>query len=158
MKESAVEKKLLAGARKYGWHPMKFVSPGNSGVPDRILIGPSGRTILAELKTEDGRLSPMQRVQIKRLRRLGHDVRVIYGPKGVNAFLEELKEIKLCEYCHEDADGYVLPLEKNCHAFISYDMDGWTLNLKAKGWRGHYKIKFCPMCGRKLEAAGYEGD
>jgi hypothetical protein len=90
MKESAVEKKLLDGARKYGWLPMKFVSPGNDGVPDRILFGPSGRTILAELKTEDGRLSPMQRVQIKRLRRLGHDVRVLYGPKDVEKFLAEV--------------------------------------------------------------------
>ena len=55
-----------------------------------------------------------------------------------------------CEYCHEDSDGYVMPLEKNCHAFIRFGMDGWELSLKAKGWNGSAKIKYCPMCGRSL--------
>ena len=56
-----------------------------------------------------------------------------------------------CEYCHEDSDGYVMPLEKNCHAFIRYGMNGWELELKAKGWHGETKIQYCPMCGRKLK-------
>ena len=90
MLEKEIEKKLVEGVHKIGGRAYKFVSPGNDGVPDRILFGPSGRTILAELKTEDGRLSPMQRVQIKRLRRLGHDVRVLYGPKDVEKFLAEV--------------------------------------------------------------------
>ena len=55
-----------------------------------------------------------------------------------------------CEYCHEDSDGYVMPLEKNCHAFIRYGMNGWELSLKAKGWHGSAKIKYCPICGRSL--------
>ena len=56
-----------------------------------------------------------------------------------------------CEYCHEDSDGYVIPLEKNSHAFIRFGMDGWELSLKAKGWHGSAKIRYCPMCGRRLE-------
>ena len=55
-----------------------------------------------------------------------------------------------CEYCHEDSNGYVMPLEKNCHAFIRYGMNGWELSLKAKGWHGSAKIKYCPICGRSL--------
>ena len=51
-----------------------------------------------------------------------------------------------CEYCHTDRDGYVLPLEKNCHAFIYRD----KIALKANGWRGEAKIKYCPICGRRL--------
>jgi hypothetical protein len=90
MKESAVEGKLMRGAKKLGWLPMKFVSPGNAGVPDRILFGPQGRMVLIELKTEHGRLSPVQRVQIRRLRRLGHDVRVLYGAADVEGFLAKL--------------------------------------------------------------------
>ena len=57
-----------------------------------------------------------------------------------------------CEYCHEDSDGYVKPVENNCHAFISFGMDGWELSLKANGWHGSAKIKYCPMCGRDLLA------
>ena len=55
-----------------------------------------------------------------------------------------------CEYCHEDSDGYIKPLEKNCHAYIGFGMHGWVIELKAKGWRGKAPIKFCPMCGRRL--------
>jgi hypothetical protein len=51
-----------------------------------------------------------------------------------------------CEYCHTYRDGYVFPLEKNCHAFIDRD----KIVLKAKGWRGEAKIKYCPICGRRL--------
>ena len=56
-----------------------------------------------------------------------------------------------CEYCHEDSDGYVKPLEKNCHAFIRFSMDGWELSMKANRWHGSAKIRYCPMCGRKLK-------
>lgn len=55
-----------------------------------------------------------------------------------------------CEYCHEDSDGYIKPLEKNCHAYIEFGMHGWVIELKAKGWRGKAPINFCPMCGRRL--------
>lgn len=55
-----------------------------------------------------------------------------------------------CEYCHEDSDGYVKPIEKNSHAFVRFGMDGWELSLKANGWHGEARIKFCPICGRRL--------
>jgi len=55
-----------------------------------------------------------------------------------------------CCYCHEDSDGYVTPLEKNCHAFIRFGMNGWCLELSAKGWHGEAKINYCPMCGRRF--------
>jgi hypothetical protein len=57
---------------------------------------------------------------------------------------------KFCEYCNEDSDGYVKPLEKNCHAFIRFGMNGWEISLQAKGWHGECKIRYCPMCGRDL--------
>lgn len=56
-----------------------------------------------------------------------------------------------CEYCHEDADGYVKPIEKNNHAFVRFGENGWELDLKANGWHGETKINYCPMCGRKLQ-------
>lgn len=59
--------------------------------------------------------------------------------------------LKFCEYCHEDSDGYVTPIEKNNHAFVRFGMDGWELSLKANGWHGSAKIRFCPMCGRELK-------
>ena len=56
----------------------------------------------------------------------------------------------VCDYCSADSDGYVKPIEKNCHAFIRFGMNGWELSLKANGWHGSAKIRYCPMCGRDL--------
>lgn len=56
----------------------------------------------------------------------------------------------VCEYCNPDSDGYVKPLEKNCHAFIRFGMNGWEISLQAKGWHGECKIRYCPICGRDL--------
>jgi len=55
-----------------------------------------------------------------------------------------------CEYCHEDSDGFVRPIEKNSHAFVSFGLDGWHIAMRATGWVGRAPIKFCPMCGRRL--------
>ena len=97
MLEKEIEKKLIDGIRKLGGRAYKFVSPGNNGVPDRIIILPGGRIIFVELKTMIGRLSKLQKMQITMLSRLGCDVRVLYGEDGVRAFLEELIAEKMEE-------------------------------------------------------------
>ena len=56
----------------------------------------------------------------------------------------------VCEYCNKDSDGYAKPIEKNGHAFIQFGINGWELSLKANGWHGSAKIRYCPMCGRDL--------
>ena len=71
MKESEIEARLVRGVKALGGVAYKFVSPGNVGVPDRVVVLPGGRVIFVELKAEVGRLSPMQRQQLARLRRLG---------------------------------------------------------------------------------------
>lgn len=69
----------------------KFVSPGQDGVPDRI-IQIDGMTWFVELKTKAGHLSQVQEMQIRRLRSRGARVRVLYGREGVNRFLKELEK------------------------------------------------------------------
>ena len=95
--EKEIETKLIDGIRKLGGRSYKFVSPGNNGVPDRIVILPGGRVIFVELKTMIGRLSKLQKMQTTMLSRLGCDVRVLYGEDGVRAFLEELIAEKMEE-------------------------------------------------------------
>ena len=68
-----------------------------------------------------------------------------------NAEHTETHDFGVCDYCHEDSDGYVKPIEKNGHAFIRFGMNGWELSMKANGWHGSTKIRYCPMCGRRLE-------
>ena len=91
MTEREIEKKLVDGVRKLGGRAYKFVSPGNDGVPDRIVVLPGISPVFVELKTETGRLSSLQNVQIKKLKDLGQDVRVLYGLEDVKRFLEEMQ-------------------------------------------------------------------
>ena len=90
MLEREVEKKLVDGVRRMGGRAYKFVSPGNDGVPDRIVVLPDTAPMFVELNTESGRLSRLQKVQITRLENLGQNVRVLYGVKDVENFLEEM--------------------------------------------------------------------
>lgn len=90
MLEKEIEKKMIEGIRRLGGRAYKFVSPGNNGVPDRMVIFPGGKIIFAELKTATGRLSKLQKMQIRLLTHYGCDVRVLYGMDGVQAFLDEM--------------------------------------------------------------------
>lgn len=90
MLEKNIEKFLIDNTKKLGGLCYKFVSPGNAGVPDRIIFLPDGRLIFVELKTNKGTPSKLQKIQIKRLRKLGQDVRVLYGLEEAKEFLNEI--------------------------------------------------------------------
>lgn len=89
MKESEIEKILVREVKKLGGIAYKWVSPGNDGVPDRIVVFPDRRPVFAELKTDKGRLTALQEVQIGRLRKLGQEVAVIYGLDGLSQFFQD---------------------------------------------------------------------
>lgn len=90
MLEKEVEKILVSEVKKLGGRAYKWVSPRNDGVPDRIVIFPNRAPVFVELKTERGRLSSLQRVQCKRLKELGQDVRVVYGIDGLSQFFQDM--------------------------------------------------------------------
>jgi len=90
LKESAIEARLVRMVRDRSGLCYKFVSPGNPGVPDRIVITPAGRTIYVELKAETGRLARIQEWQIDEMRKRGADVRVLRGLDEVKRFVEEV--------------------------------------------------------------------
>lgn len=90
MKESSIETRLVRMVRDRGGLCFKFVSPGNPGVPDRIVITPAGRTVYVELKTEIGRLAAIQKWQHEEMRKRGADVRTLKGLDQVKAFVEEV--------------------------------------------------------------------
>lgn len=92
MKESYLEGKLVQGIKALGGIAYKFVSPGNNGVPDRVVILPGGKVFFIELKTDEGRLSTMQKHQIKRIKDLGAEVIVTYGYSGILALLDACKD------------------------------------------------------------------
>lgn len=89
MKESDIEACLVQGVKRVGGRAYKFVSPGNSGVPDRLVVLPGGRIEFVELKTETGRLSKLQLHQIRQLNALGCATYTLYGRDDVLAYLRD---------------------------------------------------------------------
>lgn len=89
MKEAEIEKILVCEVKKLGGIAYKWVSPGNDGVPDRIVVFPDQRPVFVELKTDKGRLTALQKVQIRRLEKLGQEVKIIYGLDGLSQFFQD---------------------------------------------------------------------
>jgi hypothetical protein len=89
MRENEIEKILKDEVKKLDGLAYKWKSPGNDGVPDRIVIFPNRRPIFVELKTDTGKLSALQSLQIERLQELGQPVEVTYGIKGISQFFRD---------------------------------------------------------------------
>lgn len=90
MLEKEVEGRMVRMVKERGGMCLKFVSPNNPGVPDRIIITPEGRVVFVELKTETGRLANIQKWQIAEMKRRGADVRVVKGWPAARALVEEV--------------------------------------------------------------------
>ncbi|ABS41879.1 VRR-NUC domain-containing protein [Clostridium botulinum] len=91
MEESRIEKRLKKEIEKLGGKALKFVSPGVSGVPDRIVLLPEGRIIFVELKAPGKKPRPIQKYRIKELRSLGFRVEIIDSIERINNFVEGIK-------------------------------------------------------------------
>ena len=92
MRETKIEGWLRDQVKRLGGLCLKFVSPGNVGVPDRIIIL-SGHVIFVELKTDTGRLSPKQVAMHRIMQSRGADVRVVYGMDEVRQLVRDLEDL-----------------------------------------------------------------
>lgn len=90
MAEKDIERFLVAGVKNMGGKAYKFVSPGNAGVPDRLVVMPGGKVYFAELKTDKGTPTVLQCRQMNQLYELGCDVTLLQGLEQVKRFLERL--------------------------------------------------------------------
>ena len=90
MREKNLESKLAAEVRRRGGLAPKFVSPGLDGVPDRLILLPSGNAAFAELKATGKTLRPLQAVRKRQLEALGFRVFVIDSTEQIGGVLDEL--------------------------------------------------------------------
>ena len=82
--EKDIEQKLIDMVQDYGGLCLKWVCPGWSGVPDRIILLPGGRVIFAETKRpKGGKLSKLQQWWLDRLRNMGFSVHVVWNEQDV---------------------------------------------------------------------------
>ncbi len=85
--EHDIEEKLRTRVKAYGGRCLKWVSPGKSGVPDRIVLLPGGRIIFVETKRpKGGKLSPLQLYWGRTLTSMGFEVWVIWNRQDIADF------------------------------------------------------------------------
>jgi len=83
--EKTIEGYLVKRVKEAGGVAPKWVSPGMSGVPDRIVFLPGGRIIFVEVKAPGKKLRPLQLYVKEQLEALGVDFRVVDSKEAVNA-------------------------------------------------------------------------
>lgn len=93
MLEKDIEKYLVRKVRTVlGGRAYKLVSPGNAGMPDRMVCLPGGFAVFVELKAPGKTTRPLQDVQIGRLRKLGFRVEVIDSTEAADALVDRLRK------------------------------------------------------------------
>lgn len=86
--EREIEKKFKHAMESLGCIVLKFTSPQNAGVPDRIVLIPGGIALFAEIKQSSGRLTPLQQVWRERL----HTQKCLYALVNSEAAVKDLAE------------------------------------------------------------------
>ena len=85
--EKEIEAKLRTAVVKRGGFCLKWVCPGWSGVPDRIVLLPGARIYFVETKRpKGGRLSPLQEKWREWLTALGFEVWTVWNFADLKQF------------------------------------------------------------------------
>lgn len=87
--ERQIENGMRKNIERAGGKFLKWVSPGNDGVPDRIAIFPNGSIWFVELKADKGRVAPLQEYWQKELTRMNCNAVIIRGKEEAIAWCTE---------------------------------------------------------------------
>jgi tryptophanase len=88
MRESTIEAYLRDRVKELGGKAYKFVSPGNDGVPDRLVCLPGGHAVFVELKAPAKKPTKLQELQQKRLEKMGFLVFTLDSKVAVDQFIQ----------------------------------------------------------------------
>lgn len=91
--EKDIEAVLVRKVKQRGGQCLKWVCPGQAGVPDRIVLLPGGRIIFIETKRpKGGRLSKLQEFWGNKLQDLGFEWRVIWNDQDLEILMQSIDE------------------------------------------------------------------
>ena len=128
MEEQKIERRLKKEIELIGGKALKFVSPGVSGVPDRIVLLPGGKVIFVELKASGKKLRPIQELRRKEFNKLGFDIRVISMSIFEYDKEEEEKKLRKAEFEAGREAGF---LEGQKHAALQSSIESAKRMLKS---------------------------
>lgn len=94
--EMEIEAKLRKMVEAHGGQCLKWVCPGWSGVPDRIILLPGGRIYFVELKRpKGGQISRMQLWWQERLTKLGFYACFIKDEQGIAELEHKIRVLEI---------------------------------------------------------------
>jgi hypothetical protein len=91
MKEKGIEQKFVDEVKRINGLAIKLVSPGFSGLPDRLVLIPEGKIGFVEVKAPGKKPRRLQRSRHDQLRKLGFKVFVLDDENQIKAILEDLR-------------------------------------------------------------------
>jgi len=87
IRESSIEKTIVARAKARGWWSCKFTSPAMAGVPDRMFIR-DGRVVYIEIKRPGNKPTPLQAKRMADMRTHGAEVHWVDSVEAADAILQ----------------------------------------------------------------------
>jgi len=88
--EKTIEQKLVQAVKAVRGIAPKFVCPGYSGMPDRIVLLPGGKIAFVEVKAMGNKPRPLQLHGHETLRRLGFKVYILDDVADIASILTEI--------------------------------------------------------------------
>lgn len=90
--EKKAEEQLIRAVAALDCHAYKMLWPGETGAPDRMIVG-YGLTWFVEAKRpKGGKLSARQRVVHRDLKKYGHTVYIVHNDDSLSIFLNKMKD------------------------------------------------------------------
>lgn len=89
--EKVLEKYLVSEVKKLGGWAVKLLSGLVTGLPDRLILLPSGVVAFVEVKTTGRKAIATQLVRHKQLMALGFRVEVLDSIEGINNFINSYR-------------------------------------------------------------------
>ena len=91
MRESTIEKHLVAKVKAMGGMAYKFTSPAHRGVADRVVVLPGGVVWFVELKAPGGRLSELQKIFQSDMARMKQKYVCLWSKEEIDQWLSTLQ-------------------------------------------------------------------
>lgn len=88
-----IEQKLRTETKKMGGWAVKFSSPGLDGMPDRLVLFPSGKLGFVELKAPGKKMRPLQEKRKRALEELGFLVFCVDSKEMIGGVLHEIRTL-----------------------------------------------------------------
>ena len=91
MREKELERKLVTAVKRRGGICPKFVSPGNDGMPDRLVLLPGRHFGFVEVKAPGEKLRALQLARHRQLRELGFPTYILDEEEKIGGILDEIQ-------------------------------------------------------------------